>query len=259
MAINTHISNYSQSLEIAKSHSSELLEVNKDGTVRTQNALDKLKTFGSRLVGKYDQVKKEKDAAVANALTTLWALATTAKARGAKGEFDPLFRQDYHLSNPTLKHFFDARNEIANSPKGKIETRAQSAKVVRSNDARPAKAVSKASVGNIGDGGSKLKELHHAQAKALKQISQALNDFALQEGPTSDQNIAALSVSFKLDKAAQKLGKSSDIKTLDWGKDVIRHLSAQGFQLGHEPLAQFKGLAGSADDQSKVIAWSKTQ
>ena len=67
--------------------STKLLEVNRDGSIRTQNWREKLANYGSRLIGRYQLRKDAKDAAVADALTALAQKASTSA--------DPAERESY--------------------------------------------------------------------------------------------------------------------------------------------------------------------
>jgi hypothetical protein len=58
--------------DLVKSHNNSLFEVNKDGSIRTQNIGEKLANLGSRLFGKYEARKIEKDAKVKEAIVQLF-------------------------------------------------------------------------------------------------------------------------------------------------------------------------------------------
>jgi hypothetical protein len=58
--------------ELVKSHSNSLFEVNKDGSIRTQNIGEKLANIGARLFGKCEARKIEKDAKVKEAIVQLF-------------------------------------------------------------------------------------------------------------------------------------------------------------------------------------------
>lgn len=255
MAVNS-INSYSNALDIIKSHSNEILEVNKDGTLRTQNGLDKLRTFGSRLVGKYDQVKQEKDAAVGNAITQLWANAVAARSSGVKGDIVPLLKANGKAASPYLERFLQARNAVLGSDKGKISNRAKDARVITSGANKPAKAVRSENAAALGRTQSAAQNYHHAQLKAIRSLSTALTEFATSDQATTDQGIAALSASQKLDRVATSLGKLADTKYADWGKHVLAPLQQAGFTLGKGPLADFAALSGADNNAKKLLDWA---
>ena len=58
--------------DLVKSSGNSLLEVNKDGSIRKQNLGEKLANIGSRLFGKYEARRVDKDAKVKEAITQLF-------------------------------------------------------------------------------------------------------------------------------------------------------------------------------------------
>jgi hypothetical protein len=255
MPVDNNIRSYSNAIDLIKSHSTEVLEVNKDGSLRTQTGLEKLKLLGSRLVGNYNQVKQQKDATVGNAITALWANAVASQNRGAKGHIPPLLQAN-GKSNIYLSRFLNARNEVANSAKGNINTRAKDATVIPRGAQRPTKATTPQKAAELGRGLAQREALHGAQLKAIRTLSQALTDFATSDAATTDQGIAALKASQRLDHAAEKLAASPKTKNADWGREVIAPLTQNGFVFGKGALADFGGLSGAADNAKKILDWA---
>jgi hypothetical protein len=58
--------------DLVRAHGNSLLEVNKDGSIRTQNLGEKLANLGSRLFGKYEARRVEKDAKAKEAIIQLF-------------------------------------------------------------------------------------------------------------------------------------------------------------------------------------------
>jgi len=58
--------------DLVKASGNSLLEVNKDGSIRKQNIGEKLANIGSRLLGKYEARRVDKDAKVKEAITQLF-------------------------------------------------------------------------------------------------------------------------------------------------------------------------------------------
>jgi hypothetical protein len=255
MPVDNHIRNYSNALDFIKTNGTQILEVNKDGSLRKQNGLEKLKLLGSRLVGKYDQVKQQKDAAVGNAITALWANAKVAQKNGATGHIPPLLQGG--KANIYVARFLKARNEIGNATSSTITNRAKSAKVVPRQAQRPSKAVKPERAADLGRGKAQNAALQGAQLKAIRTLSQALTEFSLGDSATTDQGIAALNASQKLDRVAAKLESPS--KNIQWGRDVLTPLTQNGFVLGKGALAAFSELSGADDNAQKLLNWaSKT-
>ena len=72
------VSNYAldqRYLRVGSSQNANLLEVDADGSIRTQNWKERLANFGSRLVGRFEARKDAKDTAVAVALQRLYEAA----------------------------------------------------------------------------------------------------------------------------------------------------------------------------------------
>jgi hypothetical protein len=82
---------FSEAIDLLANTSSgsvKLLEVNADGSIRTQNWREKLANWGSRLVGRFELRKDLKDAAVANALIALAQLAANGSDPREKNILD---------------------------------------------------------------------------------------------------------------------------------------------------------------------------
>jgi hypothetical protein len=58
--------------DLVKAHGNSLFEVNKDGSIRTQNLGEKLANLGSRLLGRYEARKVGKDTKVKEAILQLF-------------------------------------------------------------------------------------------------------------------------------------------------------------------------------------------
>lgn len=72
MAGPTIARNYSDVASLIKAHQNSILEVNADGSIRSQNLKEKIGTLGLRILGKYNANKAEKDAKVAVAIQNLF-------------------------------------------------------------------------------------------------------------------------------------------------------------------------------------------
>jgi pimeloyl-ACP methyl ester carboxylesterase len=108
---------YSAAIELISSQltqgakaSNELLEVNADGSIRTQNFREKLANLGARFTRTFDARKEGKDAAVAIALQKLAHSALTGS-----DYFDKAAVQQ-HESNPVLNRFHNALQNLTQKP-----------------------------------------------------------------------------------------------------------------------------------------------
>lgn len=72
MAGPTIARNYQEAFSIAETHKNSILEVNADGSIRTQNLKEKIGNLGLRIISKYTATKAEKDAKVAQAIQNLF-------------------------------------------------------------------------------------------------------------------------------------------------------------------------------------------
>lgn len=108
------VNSYSKALEllfetsmIRDQGTSKLLEVNADGSIRTQKWYEKLGNLGARLIRSYDARKDTKDAAVAVALERM---ADRAR-NGADSPMDKIMAQK-HDTYGYLRRFHEARERV---------------------------------------------------------------------------------------------------------------------------------------------------
>jgi len=208
---------YGDVAPLVKAHRNSILEVSADGSIRTQNLKEKIGNLGLRIIGRYNTVKNEKDAKVADAIRSLFQ-KTGAKSGSVH---DPERDRD-------LDRFFNLKP---------LQSRSATKEIKGKVGASYVKAVRDKEVGS---------EKVPAQKLFLSELANALTK--LSTNPVYRQNSEALDGIARVCRGSYR--HLNELNADAGLANLQENLKGVGLQLGKGQLEEF-------DISNGVVEWAK--